>query len=80
MYKDLNDGKYEKTIYVNTWTGRTITAVFSPEKVTKIVKREIDAKTGIPTDHQQLVVRGKIFTDNASMKAHGVCQKERQSK
>ena len=38
MYKDLEDGMYEKTIYVKTWTGRTITAVFSLEKVTKIVK------------------------------------------
>ena len=43
MYKDLIDGKYEKTIYMKTWTGRTITAVFGPERVTKIVKEEIDA-------------------------------------
>ena len=76
MYKDLDDGKYEKTIYVKTWTTRTITAVFSLEKVIKIVKREIEAKTGIPTDQQQLVVRGKILTDNASMKAHGVSEGE----
>ena len=76
MYKDLDDGKYEKTIYVKTWTGRTITAVFSPEKVTKIVKGEIEAKTGIPTDHQLLVVRGKVLTDSASMKEHGISEGE----
>ena len=68
MYKNLNDGKYEKTIYVKTWTGRTITAVFSPESVTRIVKGEIEAKTGIPTANQQLVVRGKVLWDNASLK------------
>ena len=78
MYKDLN-GKYEKTIYVKTWTGRTITAVFSPEKVTKIVKREIEAKTGIPSDHLLLVVRGRVLTDSALMKEH-VYPKGRQSK
>ena len=71
-YKNLDDGKYEKTIYVKTWTGRTITAVFSPESVTKIVKREIEAKTGIPTDNQQLVVRGKVLTDNTSLKEYGL--------
>ena len=76
MYKDLNDGKYEKTIYVKTWIGRTITAVFSPEKVTKIVKIEIKAKTGIPTDHQLLVVRGRVLTDSALMKDHGISEGE----
>ena len=74
MYKDLDDGKYEKTMYVKTWTGRTITAVFSPEKVTKIVKREIEAKTGIPTDHQQLAAGGRVLTDNASMKENGLSE------
>ena len=72
MYKDLDDGKYEKTIYVKTWTGRTITAVFSPESVTRIVKGEIEAKTGIPTRMQQLVARGKVLTDNASLKDYGL--------
>ena len=76
MYKDLNDGKSEKTIYVKTWIGRTITAVFSPEKVTKIVKIEIKAKTGIPTDHQLLVVRGRVLTDSALMKDHGISEGE----
>ena len=76
MYKNLNDGKYEKTIYVKTWTGRTITAVFSPEKVTKIVEREIEAKTGIPAEHQRLVVRGKVLTDNALLKDYGLSEEE----
>ena len=31
IYNDLIDGKYEKTIYVKTWTSRTITVVISPE-------------------------------------------------
>ena len=54
-YEDLNDGKYEKTIYVKTWTGRTITVVFNPENTTRLVKKDIKRRTGIPTDHQQLV-------------------------
>ena len=29
-------------------------------------------KTGIPTEIQQLVVRGKVLTDNASLKDHGL--------
>ena len=61
MYNDLDDGKYEKTINVKTWTGRTITAVFSLEKVTRIVKSEIEVKTGIPTRMQQLVARGLVY-------------------
>ena len=76
MYKDRNDGKYETTIYVKTWTGRAFTAVFSLEKVTKIVKTEIEAKTGIPTDHQLLVVRGRVLTDSASMKEYGISEGE----
>ena len=76
MYKDLDDGEYEKTIYVKTWKGRTITAVFSPEKVTRIVKREIEAKTGIPTGIQQLVAGGKVLADNASVKDYGLSKVE----
>ena len=62
---------HEKTIFVKTWEGRTITAEISPEHTTKIVKRKIEAKTGIQTDDQQLVVRGKVFTDNVSLKDNG---------
>ena len=74
MYNDLDDGKYEKTIYVKTWTGRTITVVFSPEIVTRTVKKEIEGKTGIPTDHQQLTSEGRVLTDNASMREIGLSE------
>ena len=77
MYKNLDDGKYEKTIYAKTWTGRTITAVFSPESVTRIVKGEIEAKTRIPADNQQLTVRGKVLKDNASLKDYGLSRGEK---
>ena len=46
--------------------------MISLESATKIVKREIEAKTGIPIDNQQLMVRGKVFTDNTSMKEYGL--------
>ena len=39
LYNDLNDDKYEKTVYVKTWTGRTITVVFSPERATRFMKK-----------------------------------------
>ena len=71
MYNDLNDGRYKKTIYVKTWTGRTITVVFSPERATRFMKKEIERKTGIPTDHQQLVAGGRVLMDNASLKEIG---------
>ena len=71
-YNDLCDGRYKNTIYVKTWTGRTITVGISLENVTKIVKRRIEAKTGIPTDNQQLVTGGKVFMDNRSLKDYGL--------
>ena len=71
-YNDLNDGRYEKTIYVKTWTGRTITVVFSPERATRFMKKEIERKTGIPTDHQQLVAGGRVLMDNTSLKEIGL--------
>ena len=69
---DLIDGKYEKTTYVKTWVGRTITAEISPEHTTKIVKGKIEAKVGIRTDDQQLVARGKVLTDNTPLKEYGI--------
>ena len=71
-YEDLNDGRYEKTIYVKTWTGRTITVVFNPESTTRLMKNEIERRTGIPTDHQQLVAGGRILMDNASLQESGL--------
>ena len=72
MYNDLNDGRYEKTIYVKTWTGRTITVVISPEKDTRFMKKEIERKTGIPVDHQCLVAEGRVLMDNAKFKESGL--------
>ena len=57
---------------MKTWTGRTITVVIDPERVTKNVKREIAAKTGVPTENQHLVTRGEVLTDNVPMKEYGL--------
>ena len=57
---------------MKTWTGRTITVVIDPERVTKNVKREIAAKTGVPIENQQLVTRAKALTDNVPMKEYGL--------
>ena len=72
MYNDLNDGRYEKTKNVKTWTGRTITVVISPEKDTRFMKKEIERKTGIPEDHQCLVAEGRVLMDNAQFKESGL--------
>ena len=71
-YKDLENGMYEKTIYVKTWEGRTITAEISSEHTTIIVKSKIEAKTGIQTDDQQLVVRGKVLMDSTPLNDYGL--------
>ena len=75
-YNDLIDGSYEKTVYVKTWEGKTITAEISLEQTTKIVKKRIEAKTGIPTDDQQLVAREKVLTDNIPLKEYGISEGE----
>ena len=72
MYNDLNDGRYEKTIYVKTWTGRTITVVISPEKDTRFMKKENERKTRNPVDHQCLVAEGRVLMDNAKFKESGL--------
>ena len=69
---DLIDGRYEKTIYVKTCEGKTITAEISLEQTTKIVKRKNEAKTRIPTDDQQLVARREVFTGNIPLKEYGI--------
>ena len=70
--QNLDDGRYEKTIYVKTWTGRTITAVIDPERATKNMKRMIAAKTGVPTASQQLTFGGKVLMDKVLMKDYGI--------
>ena len=44
----LTTASTKRQLYVKTWTGRTITAVFSPEKVTRIVKKRNRGKDGYP--------------------------------
>ena len=57
---------------MKTREGRTITAEISPEQTTEIVKRKIEAKTGIQTDDHQLVARGKVIMDNTPLKEYGL--------
>ena len=71
-YNDLTDGRYEKTIYVKTWEGKTITVEISLEQTMEIAKRQIEAKTRIPKDHQHLVHKGKVLMDNTTLKEYGL--------
>ena len=71
-YKDLFDGMYKKTIYVKTWTGRTVSLETDLDREVETVKRQLEAKTGIPKDHQHLVSRGKVLKDNRTLKEYGI--------
>ena len=67
-YKNLDDGRYEKTIYVKTWTGRTVSLETDLIRAVETVKRQLEAKIGIPKDHQHLVSRGKVLTADRTLK------------
>ena len=60
-YNDPTDGRYEKTIYVKTWKGKTITVEIDLKHTMENVKGHIEAKTKIPKDHQHLASRGKVL-------------------
>ena len=67
-YNDLTDGKYEDTIYVKTWTGRTVSLETDLNHAVEIVKRQLETKTGIPKVHQHLAIRGKVLMDSRTLK------------
>ena len=67
-YNDLTDGRYEKTIHVKTWTGRTVSLETDLDHAVGTVKRQLEAKTGIPKDHQHLASRGKVQMDSRTLK------------
>ena len=62
LYSDLTDGRYKKTIYVKTWTGRTVSLETDLEHA-------VEAKTGISKNQQHLASRGKVLTDKRTLKA-----------
>ena len=70
-YNDLTDGRYEKTIYVKTWTGRTVSLEADLDHAVETVKRQLEAKTGIPKDHQHLASKGKVLKDSRTLKECG---------
>ena len=72
MYNDLIDGRYEKTIYVKSWTGRTVSLVTDHDHAVGTLKRQLEAKTGIPKNHQNLTSRGKVLKDSGTLKEYGL--------
>ena len=62
-YNDLTDGRYEKTIYVKTWTGKTITVKINLKHTVDTVKGQIEEKIKIPREHQHLASRGRVLMD-----------------
>ena len=75
-YNDLTDGRYEKTIFVKTWTGRTVSLETDLDHAVETVKRQLEAKTGIPKDHQHLTSRGKVLMDNRTLKDYYISRGE----
>ena len=71
-YNDLTDGMYEKTIYVKTWTGRTVSLVTDPDHAVGTLKRQLETKTEIPKNHQYLTSRGKVLKDSGTLKEYGL--------
>ena len=71
-HANLFDGMCKKTIYVKTWKGRTITVVIDLESEVTNLKRLVAAKTGIPTESQQLAFGGKVLTDKVLMKEYNI--------
>ena len=68
MYNDITDDRYEKTIFVKTWTGRTVSVETDLNCAVETVKRQLEAKTGIPKDHQHLASKGKVLEDSRTLK------------
>ena len=66
----------KRQIYVKTWTGRTITVVIDLESEVANLKRVVTAKTGIPTESQQLAFGGKALTDKVLMKEYNISEGE----
>ena len=62
-YNDLTDGKNEKTTYVKTWKGKTITAKINLKHTVENMKGQIEDKTKIPKEHQHLAYRGRVLMD-----------------
>ena len=71
-YNDLTDGRYQKTMYVKTRTGKTITVEIDLKHTVVTVKGQIEAKTSIPKDHQHLASRGKVLMNNKTLKDYNI--------
>ena len=54
-YNDLSDGRYEKTIYVKTWTGRTVSLETDLIRAVETVKRQLKDRNpeGPPASREQ---------------------------
>ena len=46
--ENLIDGKYKKTVYVKTWSGKTISATISLQNTVENMKEQIEEKTPNP--------------------------------
>ena len=66
-YGNLTDGSYEKTIYVKTWNGKTITAKINLKHTVESLKERLKERTNTPKEYQHLVSRGKVLTDKKTL-------------
>ena len=65
---DLSDGRFNKTINVKTWTGKTVSVEADLNRDGEAMMRRLETKTGIPIDQQHLVSKGKVLKDYRLLK------------
>ena len=58
-FDDLIEAKYEKTIYVKIWKGKTITAKINLKHTVESMKELIKERTKIPKEDLHLVSKEK---------------------
>ena len=66
-YGNLTDGRYEKTIYVKTWNGKTVTAKINLKNTVERLKEQLKEKTNTPKEYQHFVSTGKVLADKKTL-------------
>ena len=69
IYEDIK----EFQITVKTQTGKSIDFIIDPSQSVKYLKSLIQVQSGIPTDQQRLVFKGKLLEDESDLNTYELC-------